>query len=226
MTDLKCVEGRRFMYYPYVQQRSGKRILTVIGNGLITVQPDTVQVYVEVQTQHEELEVAQQENATAMNRVIEALLNFGIDHEHMQTVSYNITPQYDYIDGEQRFRGYAVSNVIKVTSVFIEKIGGIIDIAVKNGANSISNIQFFVADEQAAYEKALSLALNDANQKARAIGETMQIQIERIPIKIIEERKETPVIPQLFIAKEMSSTTPIEPGQLSIRASVTVQYQY
>ncbi|AOV09214.1 hypothetical protein BI350_11720 [Sporosarcina ureilytica] len=216
------------IYYPYVLQNTRRKesVMTVIGTGSITLPPDTVQVHVEVRTENEKLTIAQQENATAMNQVIEALLNFGIENEHIQTVSYNITPQYDYIDGEQRFRGYEVSNVINVTSVVIDKIGAIIDLAVENGANGISNIQFFVADEQAAYRKALNEALNDATEKAQSMAETMHLQIDPIPIKIVEERREAPIIPRMFVAKEMSGTTPIEPGQLTINASVTVQFNY
>lgn len=216
------------MYYPYPQERRQptKRVMTVIGTGSLTVPPDTVQVQVEVQTENEQLAIAQQENATAMNQVIEALLNFGIENEHIQTVSYNISPQYDYIDGVQRFRGYAVTNAIKITSVSMEQTSNIIDIAVQNGATSVSNIQFFVADDQAAYDEALGLALNNATEKANVIAETMQLQIVPIPVKIVEERRDTPSIPQLFVAKEMSGTTPIEPGQLTIRASVTVKFKF
>lgn len=216
------------IYYPYVYQNilQTKRVMTVIGTGSITLPPDTVQVHLEVQTESEQLTAAQQENATAMNQVIEALLNFGIDHQHIQTVSYTITPQYDYINGEQQFRGYAVSNIVQVTSVLIEKIGSIIDLAVENGANSLSNIQFFVADEDTVYDKALSEALNDAIKKAQTMAKTMQLQIDSIPIKIVEERREAPIIPRMFVAKEMSGTTPIEPGQLTIHAAVTVQFQY
>lgn len=216
------------MYYPYTQlkSRTSKRVMTVIGTGRITVQPDTVQVQIEVQTENVNLNIAQQENTQAMNEVIEALLNYGIESEHIQTVSYNINPQYNYIDGEQRFRGYAVTNEIKVTSPWIEKIGNIIDIAVQNGATSVSNIQFFVADDEEAYEEALSLALINATEKARTIAETMQLQLVPIPIKIVEERREAPIIPSMFVAKEMSGTTPIELGQLTIQASVSVEFQF
>lgn len=216
------------IYYSYMPQtnQTTNRVMTVIGASSMTLSPDTVQVHLEVQTENEKLTTAQQENASAMNQVIEALLNVGVNQDAIQTVSYTITPQYDYIDGEQRFKGYAVSNVIQVTSVFIEKIGSMIDVAVENGANGISNLQFFVENEEVAYEKALSEALMDAKKKAQTMAETMQLQIDAIPIKIVEERRENPIVPRMFVAKEMTSTTPIEPGQLTIQAAVTVQFQY
>lgn len=49
---------------------------------------------------------------------------------------------------------------------------------------------------------------------------------QMIPLKVLEERVEGPMIPRMFAAKEMSATTPIEPGELTMRASVTVQFQY
>ena len=216
------------MYYPFVQQmaRQNQRVMTVTGTGSLKVAPDTVQIQIEVTTNNEQLSKAQQENAYVMNQVIESLLELGIPRENIQTVSYNIFPQYDYIDGVQHFKGYEVTNAITVTSSSIDQVGKVIDLAVQNGANRVSNIHFTVANEDQHYQQALSLALNNAVVKAKTIAETMHLQLDPTPIKIVEERKGEPITPRLFVAQEMSSATPIEQGQIPINAIVNVQFQY
>ncbi|MFC5590630.1 SIMPL domain-containing protein [Sporosarcina soli] len=212
------------MYYPYMQMpRHHRRIMTVTGIGNVSIAPDIVRIQMEVITENKQLQRAQQENASVMSGVIESLVALGIDRNNIQTVSYNITPQYDYLEGEQRFRGYQVTNAITVQTTNIQQIGPIIDTAVQNGVNRVSNIQFTVADEQKYYQQALSLALENAVAKAETIARTMQLQLEPQPIRIVEEISGQPVAYRA-LASEVS--TPIEQGQVSIHAKVEVQFEY
>ncbi|WP_203247137.1 SIMPL domain-containing protein [Sporosarcina beigongshangi] len=216
------------MYYPYVQQytHQQRRVMTVTGIGNLPVAPDTVQIQLEVHTESQQLSQAQQEIAAVMNQVIESLLQLGIGRENIQTVSYNVFPQYDYVEGKQVFRGYEVTNAISIKTTNIQQVGNVIDVAVQNGVNNVSNIQFTVGDEQLYYQRALSLALKNALAKAQTIADTMQLQIDPTPIKIVEGHRAESVATRMFAAKEMRGSTPIEQGEIVINATVEVQFQY
>jgi uncharacterized protein len=216
------------MYNPNAGQMTcqQKRIMTVTGIGSISIAPDIVQIQLEVKTESKQLSQAQQENAELMNLVIESLLELGIARENIQTVSYNISPQYDYVEGRQVFRGYEVINSIDVKIKNIEQAGTIIDTAVRNGVNQVSNIRFTVENEQIPYQEALSLALKNALAKAQTIANTIHLKIDPHPVKIVEIMKEEPILYRSFAASEVSATTPIEPGQINIKATVEVQFQY
>lgn len=228
MNNRECQERWRVMYYPNVNQttRIKSRVMTVIGNGSLAVEPNIVQIQLEVRTENKQLSQAQKENADAMNQVIESLLKLGIDRENMQTVSYTIFPQNDYIEGKQVFRGYEVRNAIMVKIRNIQEAGNVIDTAVKNGATGVSNIQFTVENEQLEYQKALSLALNNALSKAQTMAATMQLQLNPHPIKITEELNAQPIAYQSFSTMEKSMSTPIEQGKITINATVNVQFEY
>jgi uncharacterized protein len=216
------------MYNPNAGQMTcqQKRIMTVTGIGSISIAPDIVQIQLGVKTESKQLSQAQQENAELMNLVIESLLELGIARENIQTVSYNISPQYDYVEGRQVFRGYEVINSIDVKIKNIEQAGTIIDTAVRNGVNQVSNIRFTVENEQIPYQEALSLALKNALAKAQTIANTIHLKIDPHPVKIVEIMKEEPILYRSFAASEVSATTPIEPGQINIKATVEVQFQY
>jgi uncharacterized protein len=216
------------MYNPNAGQMTcqQKRIMTVTGIGSISIAPDIVQIQLEVKTESKQLSQAQQENAELMNLVIESLLELGIARENIQTVSYNISPQYDYVEGRQVFRGYEVINSIDVKIKNIEQAGTIIDTAVRNGVNQVSNIRFTVENEQIPYQEALSLALKNALAKAQTIANTIHLKIDPHPVKIVEIMKEEPILYRSFAASEVSATTPIEPGQINIKATVEVHFQY
>lgn len=222
------MSGRwKSMYYAYAQPSSHRqRIMTVIGEGKLSIAPDMVQIQLEVTTGNEQLSEAQQENAHVMHQVIESLLGLGIARENIKTTSFNIHAQYDYIEGRQIFRGYEVTNAILVTLTDIAQAGNVIDTAVQNGVNRVSNIQFLVENESSHYQRALRLALLDAFAKAKTIAETMHVKLDPTPIKITEEMEGGPIAFRTSFVTEQQMSTPIEPGQLSINAIVNVQFQY
>ncbi|MFA1739598.1 SIMPL domain-containing protein [Lysinibacillus fusiformis] len=214
------------MYYAQLHHQASipSRVITVTGNGQVTAKPSSMQLQIEVQTQGQNVQEPQQENAATMNEVIQSITALGIPSEQIQTAAYTITPLYHFEDGQQIFTGYEVTNAITVHVSDPERVGLIIDTAVENGANRISNIQFKVDHADAYYQQALSLALHNAQAKAKTIAETMHLPLQLFPTEIVEEQVHTPILYRsMAISSDM---TPIEQGQIDINASVRVNFQY
>ncbi|MFJ7664926.1 SIMPL domain-containing protein [Lysinibacillus sp. NPDC097162] len=202
------------------------RIMTVTGNGKVVANASYVQLQIEVTTQGENVQQAQQENASIMNRVIQSIMALTIPKENIQTATYTIAPIYDYVDGKQVFKGYEVANAITVKIPDINLVGVVIDTAVENGANRISSIQFKIDNADAYYQQALSLALHNAQMKANTIAQTMQLSVHPQPIEIVEENESGPVLYKSMAMADSSMVTPIEQGQITISAAVRVTFQY
>ena len=203
------------------------RIITVTGSGIIEVAPNYAQLQIEVRTEGNEVQHTQAENAQVMNEVILSLLALNIPRENIQTAAFNIFPQYDFIEGKQVFRGYEVTNAITVKIVDIEKAGLVIDTAVASGANSVSSIQFGLDNPEIVYQQALQLALQNAQINAQTIAQTMNIALFPQPISIVEEHQQN--LPERYKTLSMASSqmgTPIEQGEISVSATVTVKFQY
>ncbi|MEK5233759.1 SIMPL domain-containing protein [Lysinibacillus sp. FSL K6-0232] len=210
------------MYYVQTQQPS--RVITVTGNGQVMAAPTSSQLQIEVQTRGKNVQQPQQDNATIMRQVIQALVALGVPREDIQTATYTITPLYNYEDGQQIFNGYEVINAIIVNTSDLDNIGFIIDTAIENGANRIANIQFNVNQMDAYYQQALTLALHDAQIKAKTIADTMRIALPPLPIEITEEQANTPILYRSMA--DSSGFTPIEQGQIPVHATVRVKFQY
>ncbi|WP_291754138.1 SIMPL domain-containing protein [Lysinibacillus sp. UBA5990] len=214
------------MYYAQLNHQASipSRVISVTGNGQVTAKPSSIQLQIEVQTQGQNVQGPQQENAATMNQVIQSITALGIPSEQIQTAAYTITPLYHFEEGQQIFTGYEVSNAITVHVSDPERVGLITDTAVENGANRISNIQFKVDHADAYYQQALSLALHNAQAKAKTIAETMHLPLQLFPTEIVEEQVHTPILYRsMAISPDM---TPIEQGQIDINASVRVNFQY
>ena len=200
--------------------------MTVVGVGEVTAEPNITIVELGVITEDKELVNAQQQNAAIMTRVTNSLVSLGVQRENIKTKSYTVEPHYDYSDGKQEFKGYQVTNTITVKIIPVTQTATVIDTAVQNGVNHVSAIQFSVDDSDIYNHQALSRALDNAVAKAQTIATTMQLQVNPIPLKIVEEFSDVVKPFQTYTAMALKNTTPIEPGLLTINARVTVQLEY
>ncbi len=209
-------------YKPEVMNR-----FKVFGEGNISVRPDMAEVIVGVITENVQLEAAQMENARITTQVIKSLIDASVEQKNIQTSSYNIRPNYDYINGKQVFRDYEVSNSLKIIITDISSVGEIIDTAVKNGANTVSGVTFRVLDNRKYYYQALTKAIVDAQNKAAIMADKLNVKLSITPIQIKEQLKGGDIVPfQAMTFKASSEATPIEIGENKITAEVEAVFVY
>ncbi|MDW7613648.1 SIMPL domain-containing protein [Peribacillus simplex] len=206
--------------------RNDEHTLRVSGSETLQAAPDQAIITLGVITEDKDPQKAQQANSQAIANVIASLKSAGIPEEQLKTSDYRIDPQYDYIDGKELFKNYKVQHMIQAQTTDIEKIGSIIDTAVRSGANSITSIRFSLSNPEAYYNRALSLALKKAYEKALSMARTIGFSLNPIPNQVDEvSETTTPIHFQTSTFSKMAST-PIQPGELNITASVRVVYTY
>lgn len=212
--------------YPDNRASENQRKITVNGEGTIKASPDLATATLGVRTENLNLQEAQAENAKKANDLVNALVELGIAKEDIRTADYRIDPIYSYEEGKQLFQGYRVTHLYTITIRAVNQVGQVIDTAVANGANEVMNIQFTVAQPQAYYNKALSLAVIDSFRKAETIARTFGITTQPQLLTIREESQKAVPGPYMVASfeKTASSGTPIEPGKLEIKAALTATY--
>jgi len=208
------------------QASTQNRQMTLIGDSVVLVEPNWARIRLGVVTADLSLKVSQQTNANTMNDVIETILEFRVPREHIQTSEYTIRPLYDYTNGIEQFRSYEVNHMIDVQTDKINQIGELIDAAVHSGANRVIDVQFILQDEGEYERIALNRALEDAAQKARSLAKTMNLTVITIPISIEEKVDYPPRLFQTAVQLDSFGATPIESGQLEIRAQVIAKFKY
>lgn len=200
--------------------------IKVEGIGTVKAKPDMATIILGVETQDENLKVAQEKNSKIANELILTLKNMGVKEKDIQTIDYSVDKIYDYIDGERVFKGYKVTNKIEVTVRDIKKLGEIIDSAIEVGANIVNKIEFGLSNKYAYYDKALSLAVENAISKAKNIGNTVGANVNEIPLRVEEVSYNTCYTPREPSLRTPETTTPIETGELEIKARAIAEFQY
>lgn len=217
------------MYYPYYYRQKAsqsKAHMILTGMGRVTAIPNMLRIDLGILTEAERLEQAQDENNLMSQQVIQALIQLGLLDRQIQTKQYSVRPVYDYVDGKQLLRGYQVQHVLTITVEDLTLAGSLIDTAVKNGVNQVLNLQFFVKNEAEYYKLALHDALHDVLGKAESIATTLDVHINKTPIKIEEIKQEQPILYQTFALEKQMTETPIQPGEIVITAEVKAYFQY
>jgi len=165
------------------------RTITVTGTGKVFVTPDKATVDLAVITRNLDIKAAQEENATNMARVIEAISKMGIPTSDIQTYDYGISQETHWKDDERVYGKYNVTNKIKVNVSDIEKASGVIDIAVQNGATGIDSLSFSYKDDVKAVKRARELAIENAKTIAQESVNTAGVRLGKI--LVLEERSAT-----------------------------------
>jgi uncharacterized protein len=210
---------------------STDRTITASGSGSVLGTPDRAQISLAVETESPDVKTAQAQNAAIMTNVMNSLTSAGIPKDALKTTGYNIYPVYDdsKLPLGQKIRAYHVTNTLTVTLHDVNRTGEVIDIGVANGINQANSIQFLLSDEQAqvlrteALKEATARAASDAQTVAASLGVTLS------SVKTVDVGQGyTPVLFQNYAKSDMASggatPTPIQPGEITVTATVTVTY--
>jgi uncharacterized protein YggE len=208
------------------QSNEPTRTITVNGTGQVTLNPDIAYVYVGVQSQSEQVTTALSENNDKAQAVAAALRELGIEDKDIQTSSFNIYPQQQYgPNGEVTSTMYVVNNTVYITVRELQKMGSLLDVVVRTGANSINGVTFDVQDKSKAVSEARRLAIESARSQAdemsQAAGvtlgdlQTMSVYSSQPPVAIYEAKG---------AAATDASQVPLSAGQLVIQVEVNATY--
>jgi uncharacterized protein YggE len=200
-------------------------LVVTMGEASVRRAPDRAWVTIGAETHARTAQEAQRANADAMTAVNEKLKALGIAADAIQTIGYDLQPEFDYANGKQTLRGYVARNQVQVKVDALPKLGEIIGAAVATGATSVSGVRFDVQDRDAAEREALRRAVADARSRAEAAAAGAGMKVERV-IKIEELREPQGPGPRpvMMMAKAEAApgSVPIETGEIEIRARVNL----
>lgn len=197
--------------------------INTTGEAVVSVQPDRARIDVGVVTQADTSQAAVSHNAAKLESTLKRLRGLlGADAD-IKTVSYSLTPNYRYPKegGEPQITGYTAANIIRVTLDDLTKVGNVIDTATQAGANRIQSLQFTLKDEQAVQAQALREAARKARRKADTIASALNVKVVRV-LSVMESGQASIPFRDVAYARAESSSTPIEPGTIEIRVSVSL----
>jgi len=201
----------------------------VNGHGEVNAAPDIAILQLGISAQRASVAEAQAEAATAMEKVMNALKKGGVASKDIQTQYFSIQ-QVTRWDQDKQYEiiiGYRVSNTVAAKIREIDKTGSIIDTVAEAGGDltRVDNITFSIDDPSAYREEARDKAVADAKNKAEQIAKLTGVKLGKPTY--ISESIAYPVYPPRFTLPEAAApapTTPISPGEMTIRLDIQIVY--
>jgi len=199
--------------------------IVVSGAGSVSAKADKATVTLGVYTEDDSASVAASENAVKMIAVLDAIKALGVSEESIETVSYSVTPVYDW---ELKTNvGYRVTNMVQIELEDLNIVGDVLDAATTAGANRVNGISFGLTESKieelktAAYTEALEVA----EVKAKLIASTYDITITGV--YYVSESSYTPYRDYAMSEASMDSvSTPIIEGSLSVSVNINAAFTF
>jgi uncharacterized protein YggE len=199
--------------------------VVTVGEGLVEATPDRAVVTIAAEARARGPKEAQSQVAAIMSAVQKSLADAKVPADAIRTTGLDLQQEFDYRDGKQTSRGFVARNSVEARLDDIDRVGSIIDVAVAAGATGISGIHFDVKERAALEREALKRAVADARARADAAAAGAGGAIDRV-LKIEEMRggpmPPVPMYRTTAMAAEAAPQTPVAPGQIEIRARVTL----
>ncbi|WP_460207382.1 SIMPL domain-containing protein [Scytonema sp. NUACC21] len=208
------------------------RTLVVSGRGIVNTPKTTSRVRLGVEVQDVTSTKVQEEIRSRSSAVV-TLLKSNQDVKKLETTGIRLNPTYSYKDNQQNIVGYNGSNIVSF-EIAPDKLGTLLDEAIKAGATRIDGVTLVATDDAiaSAQKEAISLASKDARNQAEAALGALSLQEREIVSVQINGGRSSPVSETgNFAAMDLqtaskAAATPVVAGEQRVEASVTLQIRY
>lgn len=203
-----------------------RKTVTVTGDATVRVAPDTATVTVAIEHKGDTANSTQQAANAAGQAIVAAWKAAGVPEKAIQTVGLDLYPDYarPQDTGEETLVGYrAVMRLQARTTP--DQAGHVVDAGLKAGANRLEGVTFSREDISAARQEAIAKAVAKAVAEAKAAVGSLDLTVKAVQ-RIDVSGGSTPPMPMAARLYEGANAatvaTPVQPGELEIRAVVTV----
>ena len=204
----------------------------VNGQGKIAAEPDLATLRLGIDAEAQSVAVAQADAAGAMERVMNALEDAGIDDKDIQTQSFSIRrmTRWDRDTEKEVTTGYRVSNIVAAKVRNIDETGAIIDAVAAAGGDltRIDSINFSVEDPTDYNKTAREKAMADALAKAQQLADLAGVSLGEPTFVSESSSSPSPVFRSGGFDMEMAAAsiadTSISPGELEISINLQLVY--
>jgi uncharacterized protein YggE len=206
--------------------------ISATGTGRAFGEPDIAIVNVGVNVQRDTVEQARADAAAAQEEVIQSLLDNGVSEEDIQTVGFSVYPQYDYPPDRPQGEiiGYVVNNVVTAKIRDLDTTGVVIDDATVAGGNDavVQGVSFTIDDPTELREEARRQAVERAQEQAGQLADAAGVELGDI-LSISESGGNFPFDAPATGGRSLDAAlqvpeTPIQPGQVEVNISVSLQF--
>ncbi len=201
--------------------------ITVTGEATVQATPDMATISLGVTTQGSTGAEAMAANTEALTKVIARLKGAGIEDKDLQTQNLSLNPVWSSSglssSDAQTITGYSAANILLVRVRDLAGLGGVLDAAVGDGANTLNGLSFDLTQPRPAQDEARKAATLDARARAELLAAAAGVKLGRV-LSISEAQGYGGPMPVAYAAKA-DAAVPVQAGQVGMTATVSITYE-
>lgn len=152
----------------------------VEGRAEAFVSPDTAKISFSATKKATNVQDAMNSVNERMSALTQQLQEFSIEEKDIKTTSYAVRPEHSYNDGMEKFDGYRATQRVEVTIRDLKYTSGILEIVHRAELDQVSELTFFVEDEEEIMADLRAKAIADAKQKAKELSRDLGVELDTI----------------------------------------------
>lgn len=210
--------------------------LTVRGEAELDKPADQLRLSLGVLTEGPDAEETLERNSELIQDVLDAVKKVGLAENEYSTGRFRVQPVYSRRPRNAdegwtpKITGFQVSNTLDIKTKQLDLAGRLIQEANKAGANSVHAISFELANPRTHRAEAIETATANAIADAKVVSKAAGVSLKRvISISVDDARPVTPPpsrgVQMRAMAEGGGVSTPIAPGEVTVKASVTIVYE-
>lgn len=205
----------------------GMRKLTVIGEGRADAAPDMATIRLGVSHQAKDPQDAMALTTEAAQAISDRLQTEGLTPRDIQTSDLSLHPIWNHSSsgsGEREISGYQSNLQVQVRVRNLDNLGQIVSLVVQDGANNFGGLQFGLQYPDPVEDEARRDAVKRARAKATLYARAAGVELGDL-LELSEgggSHGPSPRVESMRMAAD--AAMPVDPGELSITASVTLIY--
>jgi uncharacterized protein YggE len=198
-------------------------VLVVTGNSAVLATPDQALVRLGIVRQAAVAQMAQEQANSVALEVLSAITKAGVAQKDIQTSRLTLSPVYNLRTGDQKIVSYNAAYSVSIRLDNLSLVGSVIDAGLKAGANQLDGVQFVLRNDRPSREQAIKEAVQEARGKAQAMADALRVNLA----EVIEATEGGVSVQPRMLAQSVPVGTapPVSPGEIEIRANVTIRYR-
>lgn len=206
--------------------------ISVNASATQEVAPDAASVAFSVESMAKDSKDAVELNKEAANALILAIKPIlALDkRDSIKTSSFVLRPHYSYDkNGKKTFQNFTATNKVVVKTRNLDNVSKLIDIAAENKVINISELKFFIEDEEKytgeITKEALCKAKNAANLAASNLNQKIK-GVRSVRINTYQQNAYNQTYNGVAAAqnKQNGEATPVEYGKIKLQANVDAEF--
>ncbi len=200
---------------PGQQAATTQRTISTWGHAEVAVTPNQASMTIGVQSRAGQARESLASNNTKIQRVMAAVTKLGVAKTAIQTSDLSL-----WYDSQQR--NYVTTHNLGIRLDSVDKVGSVLDAAIRAGANNSFGVSFGLKNPATARSQALKVAIADARKRAETIAQALGTTIHQT-VSVDEATAGYGTKGAIGVGGGGGGTV-VQPGQYVVAADVNVTY--